>query len=403
MMTQVFKLKNKIQNYDWGTRGEKAFIPLLTGSPVEAGKPYAELWMGTHPNAPSIISIDGGKITLSDAIGKYAEELVGYTVINRFGASLPFLFKVLSAGEPLSIQAHPNKAQAEILHDKNPENYPDSNHKPEIAIALDELHALCGFKPFEKIIAVLSEYPELLQLSNLDLKNNSLSNKEFIRQLYSSFMLSAKNNEKIFKSVLDSIENKIRQKTIAFCDAEKLFLEMKLKYGYDVGLFSVFLLNYLILKNGEGVFIDAGIPHAYLKGNLIECMANSDNVVRAGFTPKFKDVETLLEVLTYDDSLPQVISPSAGNLTTVYPAPVEEFRIIKYISDENIQIIHSANDRPAIFIIIQGGVNFTLKNGNEIKHVEFNKGESFFAPALLGEIEMKVLPDSIVYKAETGI
>ena len=150
--TRPFRLLNKIQHYAWGARNEQAFIAKLLQLEVEKDKPYAELWMGTHPNAPSAVEInDQEKIPLDRFIKQFPKEVLGQKVIERFGVQLPFLFKVLSAGEALSIQAHPNKEQAAMLHQRDPEHYPDDNHKPEIAIALDQLTALVGFRPLTAV------------------------------------------------------------------------------------------------------------------------------------------------------------------------------------------------------------------------------------------------------------
>ena len=145
MYRRPFKLISKIQYYDWGTKNAAAFIPSFLGIPAEKDRPYAELWIGAHPTAPSEILLNGQPVPLDKAIESAPREILGEDVARRFGGKLPFLLKVLSAGAPLSIQTHPNKEQAHRLHAKDPAHYPDDNHKPEIAIALDGLTAIAGF------------------------------------------------------------------------------------------------------------------------------------------------------------------------------------------------------------------------------------------------------------------
>ncbi|OQA94318.1 MAG: Mannose-6-phosphate isomerase [Chloroflexi bacterium ADurb.Bin222] len=141
-----FRLHNAIQPYPWGSRGAEAFIPRLLGIPAAPEQPYAELWIGAHPNAPSRVFLGDEPLSLATLIAREPVAMLGAAVAQRFDNQLPFLFKVLSAAEPLSIQAHPDKVQAERLHARDPQHYPDANHKPEVAIALDRLTALAGLK-----------------------------------------------------------------------------------------------------------------------------------------------------------------------------------------------------------------------------------------------------------------
>ena len=161
-----YKLKNKIQNYEWGTKNNKAFIPGFLGIPAEPDVPYAELWIGAHPKAPSEIEIDGILYPLNKVIEQFPVERLGQYASEKFGNKFPYLLKVLSAARALSIQTHPNKKQAVKLHAADPVNYPDDNHKPEIAIALDSLTAIAGFRPVIDIIANLKKYPQLQKFAS---------------------------------------------------------------------------------------------------------------------------------------------------------------------------------------------------------------------------------------------
>ena len=163
-----YLLENKIQQYAWGARGKKAFIPQLLGMETKLNEPYAELWIGIHPNAPSEIKMGDSLFSLTEFIQNHPVEILGQSVSSAFSGTLPFLLKVLSAGEALSIQAHPSKEQARHLHAQDPEHYPDDNHKPEIAIALDSLTALAGFKRFIELQQTLLTYPELSEFIDID-------------------------------------------------------------------------------------------------------------------------------------------------------------------------------------------------------------------------------------------
>ena len=186
---QPYLLKNTIQHYEWGTKGKNAFIPKLLNIKSEKDKPYAELWMGAHPKSPSKIVIDGNEFSLNEVIHQYPGEMLGSKTAKKFSNTLPFLFKVLSANEALSIQVHPDKKQAISLHKKDPINYPDSNQKIEIAIALDSLTALVGFKTFKEILKVLKDYPEIGEFIGnkfvVSLKVLSRQNqKNFLQKLF---------------------------------------------------------------------------------------------------------------------------------------------------------------------------------------------------------------------------
>ncbi|MFN2271768.1 MAG: mannose-6-phosphate isomerase, class I, partial [Anaerolineae bacterium] len=283
-----YLLANQIQPYAWGTRGQDAFIPRLLGIAAESDKPYAELWMGAHPSAPSQVVIDGVPISLRQLIALHPREILGEAVAERFSGMLPFLFKVLSTAEALSIQAHPTEAQARLLHARDPEHYPDDNHKPELAVALDSLTALVGFKPFPDVLRTLEQYPELTNFIGAEVVDGAKDARETppqeqqsrLRALYETLVERSVAHTDELVAATGRLAKRLVARTAR--EEERLFLEMREKYsGADVGLFTIFLLNLLHLKAGQGLFIKAGIPHAYLKGNIVECMANSDNVVRA--------------------------------------------------------------------------------------------------------------------------
>ncbi len=386
-LPRPYLLQNEIQHYKWGGKNEKAFIPQFIGIATEKDLPYAELWMGAHPKAPSKIQIDGEQYLLNRLIKKYPAEILGEAVARKFNNKLPFLFKVLSANEALSIQAHPNKQQAEILHARDADNYPDDNHKPEIAIALDELLALAGFQPIPALRTIFQRYPEIAAFIGEDIvaemrivRNDSPQASEIVKRMFSSLMYKSQTNKEELLAAIENLTSRLSEKG-ELTDREKIFFELREIYpGADSGLFSLFLLNLIRLKKGEAVFLNAGIPHAYLKGNIIECMANSDNVVRAGLTPKFQDVATLVDILTYETT-PITIQAAAR---IKYDTPVPEFAI------EQIKLgvaeIETVETKGIQFLLIVDG-EVSVEWGNETAN--FQKGQAVLIPASLKRYQLK--------------
>ncbi len=367
---KAFKLYNKVQHYDWGTKNADAYIPTLLGEVPEPDIPYAELWIGTHPRLSSEVDYDGKRVSLRDLISLYPLDMLGKETARKFNNNLPYLFKVLSAGKALSIQTHPNKEQAVKLHTVDPVNYPDDNHKPEIAVALDTLSTLCGFMPEEEILNRLNEYPEIRDFAGC----GTIAPPE---EVYRSIMVQHDDKIKL-AAVLESLKKKIGMKQNPTA-AEKEFLTQYEIFGTDVGLLSFFFFNFVALHEGQGVFTGAGVPHAYIKGNIVECMANSDNVVRAGLTGKFTDVNTLLDVLQFDFAPVSVMQPEHSDVKSVYNPGIEEFALTRITSvDYYNETFHSA-DKPRLFLIIDGKVEI----GDGIQRVCYGKGESVFFPAAL--------------------
>ncbi len=389
-LNQPYPLVNKIQPYAWGTKNEQAFIPKLLGVEPEPNKPYAELWMGMHPKAPSLVKTPQGDIPLSDFIRAHPGEILGERVVRQFGPRLPFLFKVLSAAEALSIQAHPNKEQAVRLHARDPEHYPDDNHKPEIAIALDELIALVGFAPVDELLETFKTYPEIAAFAGRERVEalaaaRKSEKKEALRALFAALMNRGEDEPQILERTLADLEGRFRnQKTLS--EKEVLFLELRDKYGTDIGLLVIFLLNLLHLQKGQGVFLKAGVPHAYIRGNIVECMANSDNVVRAGLTPKFKDVKALVEILTYEAATVDLFTPSPHAKEFIYRVPVSEFSIAHWQLKKNEKIEHQVNS-VEILLAMEGAFLVHYDHGS----LRLEKGESVLIPAALHAYSLQAL------------
>lgn len=372
-----YRLIPKIQNYDWGTKNKNAFIPKLLGIKAEQNVPYAELWIGAHPKSPSEIIIENSKYELNKIIEEFPIEILGKEISKKFKKKLPFLLKILSIDNALSIQAHPNKSTAKILHKNDPINYPDDNHKPEIAIAIDKLNAIVGLKNIKQIKKCFDEYPVLYELLNQKLvkkiNSNDLSiklDKEIYKQIMSS-------EPSILKNVIEGLINTITAKK-SKSKSEIKFLSEFDNYGIDVGLISLLLFNFIDLGKDEAIFTPAGIPHAYLSGNIIECMANSDNVVRAGLTNKFKDNETLLKILDTDLSKTKVKIVHKKNIT-LYKTSADEFEIKRVTLNSEFKSYSSKNNLPEICLVLEGKIIVKFLD----KWMEFKKGESFLKPSIL--------------------
>ena len=378
-----YLLSNTIQHYAWGTKGNEAFLPKLLGFESQADMAYAELWMGAHSKAPSQIKIENEFYSLEKLIQQFPNEILGKRVADKFGA-LPFLLKVLSAGEALSIQAHPSREQAKKLHFNGPLNYPDDNHKPEIAIVLDHLTALVGLKDKENLAFVFKDYPEIYDFLGDKVKREYAKKAGpglAARLVYSSYMERAVDNPYEFEKAVDALNRRIEKRS-NLSEEEKLFLEMQQKYGpRDVGLFSIFLLNLVHLNAGEALFLPAGIPHAYIRGNIVECMANSDNVVRAGLTYKFTDVKTLLEILDFKNQ-PDIQSPLKGETTITYKTDVDDFKILK-IDLKAGNSVNETGESVQVLLVTDGNVRLVWEDGNSSMRVK--RGESVLIPALLAE------------------
>ncbi len=404
LIAQPYKLFNKIQNYDWGTKDNDAFIPKFLGIKPEHDVPYAELWIGAHPKAPSEIEIDGKRFPLDKIIAEYPLEFLGEYVSKKFDNKFPFLLKVLSAERALSIQTHPNKEQAIMLHAADPKNYPDDNHKPEIAIAVDSLTAIAGFRPVDEIIMNLHSLPEVQDFAgkdNVEKIFNSIEISEqekSIKELYSVIMNKAKETEEL-QTCIKSIQQRLKNRKDLSLEESQFLTQFSL-FGADVGLLSFFFFNFIQLKPQQAIFTKAGVPHAYIKGNIIECMANSDNVVRAGLSNKFKDVNTLLKIMRYDFEEYEIINREMKVDDVSYKTPAEEFEVSYSKKSSGYFEKIKSDNKPKVYLISNGNLKISWTTDGGIMSQKFSKGESFFIPAFLFDYEISVEDEAEFYRVE---
>lgn len=324
MQPRIQLLDCPIKPYAWGS---KTALPHLMGT-APTGQPQAELWIGAHPDGPSSLKIQGKPANLEDAIAKDPEAWLSPWVAKRFG-KLPLLLKVLAAAEPLSIQAHPNKAQAEAGFQREEQaglartapnrSYKDPNHKPELIVAHSKFRALCGFRPAPQIVGLLSP----LELPELDDAISDLAAGGPLQPLYRTLMSLPPATQ---KSVAERAVAAARDKGEG---AYREVVRLAERYPGDVGVLSPLLLNLIELAPDEALFLDAGELHAYLEGTGIELMASSDNVLRGGLTPKHVDVPELLSTLHFRTGRPTILRPeaTADRRVRTYRTPVPDFAL----------------------------------------------------------------------------
>nr|XP_013814229.1 PREDICTED: mannose-6-phosphate isomerase [Apteryx mantelli mantelli] len=323
--------------------------------------------MGAHPKGDAVIR--DNRIP-QQTLGQWIADnpgCLGAKVKDTFDGQLPFLFKVLSVNTALSIQAHPNKELAAKLHAQFPEHYPDTNHKPEMAIALTPFEGLCGFRPVEEIVSFLQskgrlqgETPRGEPLSSWG-ESQPRGVSAALRVCFTRMMKSEK---KFFVDQLNMLVKRISQEAAEGKDTSgsngDLLLRLHSQYPGDIGCFTIYFLNLVRLEPGEAMFLGANEPHAYLHGDCIECMACSDNTVRAGLTPKFIDVLTLCEMLNYTPapSSSKIFPATQSQLDPsvyLYDPPVPDFTIMRIEIPSSIKLyLVSAVDSASILLVIQG-------------------------------------------------
>ncbi|WDO04022.1 mannose-6-phosphate isomerase, class I [Aeromonas allosaccharophila] len=375
-------MQNPIQDYDWGSHDS---LTTLFGIPNPQGKPQAELWMGAHPNGCSEVTLAGSVQKLSTLIDAAPAAALGDATLARFG-SLPFLFKVLCAEKALSIQVHPSKAQAEAGFAKEEaagidikaanRNYKDPNHKPELVFALTPYQAMNGFRAIPAILALFDRMalPALADLTSaLRQSQDEAGLQHFFHQL---LILCGERKDEALAGLLAYAAN--HQEDEAFA----LITSLATQYPGDVGLFSPLLLNVVTLQPGQAMFLDACTPHAYVRGTGLEIMANSDNVLRAGLTPKYIDVAELLDCTRClpkpDDQI--LLAPRCDGAVQHFDVPVPDFTFSVYPAGEHQLTTASAE----ILFAIDGTVH--LKQGEQSLRLE--KGQSAFIPAATGSYQL---------------
>lgn len=386
----VYFLENEIQAYNWGSPD---WIPEILGIDNPEGEPMAELWMGVHPKAPSKVRKGKNLISLDRYIAENPAGVLGKSAAEKFADRLPFLFKVLAAGRPLSIQAHPDKSQAEagyrrendkgIPVDAFERNYRDENHKPEIICALTDFHAMRGFRPVDEII---EEFRFIL--SGIDTPIYIPEGGESELRPFFDSILSVP-QEQVGGLISLALEKIQHLDDIRYEWVRKLSEH----YPEDIGVLCPFFLNLIVLHRGDAMFLPAGELHAYLHGLGVELMANSDNVLRGGLTSKHVAKQELLEVLTFRAEKPAVLKPRAGRTgEAVYSVPIDEFALAVLDLDNGDEYTSEEGRNVEIYFCEEGeGVLRTARGGKDSgqNQIRFAKGDSWIVPASAGTYSMQ--------------
>jgi mannose-6-phosphate isomerase len=357
-----------VKNYDWGMPGSRSAVAALysrsCGAPVDANTPYAELWIGTHDSTPCAVLVpDEANATLRSFIQDQVimvdpDKVVQYS--NLHASGLPFLLKVLSVAKPLSIQAHPDLRLAGELHARAPKLYQDSNHKPELTVAITPFEALCGFRAKEDIMADIARVPEFADAADRATSDDFVravktgaATPDALRYLFASLMSCDPSD--VAAAIGSLAERLDRMDPDAVTDRDRLLLRLHAHFPGDIGCFGAYLFAHVHLAPGQSVFINANEPHAYLSGQCVEIMATSDNVVRAGLTPKDKDVDTLVSMLSYGDA-PIEVSDGipVDEYATMYAPPVEEFMLVRYKLPAGVTYELQETTAPTVIIVLGG-------------------------------------------------
>lgn len=322
----VYKLEGAYRSYPWGSR---TLIAGLRGEPVPSTRPEAELWFGAHPGAPS--HVDG--TPLDQIIAQNPQQTLGTSLADDHPAALPFLVKLLAADQPLSLQAHPSKQQAEDGYDREDaagipvdapqRNYKDRNHKPEVIIALTEFTAMVGFRPLDKTMELFTALDCPLASRYVAMVDATGDEEAGLRALFTTWIsLPRSAREELISAIMESA-SALGQRGDWIGDVLNNAAALNERYPGDVGVLGSLLLNLVTLQPGEALFLDAGNLHAYVSGLGVEVMANSDNVLRGGLTSKYVDVGELVRVLKFQSlSDPRVPEGPDG-----YQVPVDDFTV----------------------------------------------------------------------------
>lgn len=401
-MRKIGLLKNTIQEYAWGSR---TAIPELLGQPVPAEKPQAELWMGAHPKAPSQVLSDGIWRSLPEVIQESPAETLGQEVAARFSNKLPFLFKVLAAARPLSIQAHPNKEQAEqgfarenelgVPLDAPQRNYRDDNHKPEIICALTPFCALNGFRKLEEALRLLEKIrvPGLAEIVSF---LRSHPNRDGLKKFFNHLMTTDRGKQrKIVEQAVNSAEQQTNEEPVW-----TWMIKLNEEYPGDMGVLSPLFLNLVRLKPQQAMYLPAGELHGYLEGVGIELMANSDNVLRGGLTPKHIDVQELLTVLNFTDGDLNILGPenlAFGEAT--YSTEAEEFVLSVMRLNKGAPFSSPRNRSVEIMICTEGEVSVTDLSAGDITRL--TRGISIIVPAAVEQYRIE--GEATLYKATVPV
>jgi mannose-6-phosphate isomerase len=390
----MWKLTSAVRHYPWGSR---TVIPELLGESSPADQPHAELWMGAHPDDPSVLS---NGTPLDKAIADEPEALLGPAVVDRFGPRLPFLMKVLAADTPLSLQAHPSPAQARagfaaeeragIPRDDPTRTFKDPWHKPELLLALTTFEALCGFRPVEESLHCLAK----LQVPELKPTIAALARGGLRAAIPQLLALSGRRRTALVHAVAGTAARFVAAADPEYINTYRWAAALAETYPGDPGVVISLMCNHLKLAPGEAVYLPAGNLHAYLSGAGVEVMASSDNVLRGGLTTKHVDLAALIEVLDFTDAKVPVLRPVLGPAGLRYRVPVEDFELTRCELDAGSGWLTARG--PQVLFCTEGRAVLASADGNLV----LQRGGSAFVPA--GQ-RLAASGPAVLYRATTNL
>ena len=353
-MPELYPFNGVIQHYAWGGYD---YLPELLEKPNPQHEPWAELWMGAHAKGPG--QVVGSEHTLDEVIARSPETILGKAVAQQFDDRLPFLFKILDVREMLSIQVHPTKEAAEEgyareerngpARDAPDRNYRDDNHKPELGVAVTDFYLLHGFRSEQAIRQSLQAIPGWGELADTLRKGGT-------KALYARVMHADQAEvDRLLQPLVDELAGNSYTRDTPHFWAQRAVEQYTEDGHHDRGMFSIYWFNLVHLRPGEGIFQDAGIPHAYLEGVCIELMANSDNVLRGGLTPKHIDVPELLDKTRFDPVTPAILHPEAGKKGwQTYATPAPDFKLLRATSAAGSSLSVDTGRAAAILLLLDG-------------------------------------------------
>lgn len=384
----MFRMQNPIREYAWGST---TLIPELLGTGVD-GRPKAELWMGAHPDEPSTVLVDGAPRKLDAWLGRDPDHMLGERVHARFGPRLPYLMKLLAAASPLSLQVHPSAEQAErgfeeeeaagVSPSARERRYKDPHHKPELILALTDFEAMCGLRPLSESVRIVRglqvDHPDWATLT----RRLRGADATALRAAFEFLLDRGADRAPLVEAVVAACRRRLEGED-EFATTDQTVLDLAAAYPGDPGVVLSLFLNRLSLQPGEALYLPAGNVHAYLSGLGVEIMASSDNVLRAGLTPKYIDIDELMSVVDFHPRAHPYVTPEVDGAVSRYRPGAAEFELaVVRPADAPVQVTETG---PRVVMCAGGQLTVQAADGQDL---HLAPGESVFVPGAQGQVTL---------------
>lgn len=386
-------LSPAVKEYAWGKQIEQSPLAINYGIRSETGR-CAETWFGAHPQGPA--GIVGDSTNLLDTLAAHPE-ILGDRVLEKY-RTFPFLFKTLFVGEALSIQAHPDSTRAIKLHESQPKIYKDPFPKPEVGLAKSQVKILYGFKELNEVLDTIKQIPELGAIMG-HLRRSDLNLKTLYEKLVYADGISEQ-SVKLYDRLAQAKESGVQ---LSAAEEEILALPLdehgQRRYS-DMGVFSFYFHNLVILQPGEAIYIGPNIVHAYLSGDLHEVMAPSDNVIRGGLTPKFIDKDTLVDMLDYDVGSPDILLPNETNIVGYreYPVPLDKYFKVGFFAESTTVNIQT-ECKPELLFASEGEATLNIGRNS----ISLKKGQAYLVSAVCNDYSIETGTKSQILRVSIPI